>query len=136
MATEKKISRPTSWADNMVIATIPSFRSSTLALRYLLIRCSAITTAPSTMIPKSIAPRDNKLAGIPVNRMMINANNSENGIVKATTNALLKLPKKKIKTRITILTPSNKVFPTVSKEWLIRKLLSYSVLIVTPSGRP
>ena len=97
MVTEKKISRPTSCAANNVIFTMPCCFSSMEAVRYFRIRCSAITHAPSTIIPKSMAPSDSKLAGIPVKRISINANSREDGMVSATTNALRILPRKNIK---------------------------------------
>ena len=43
--------------------------------------CSTMTSVPSTMMPKSSAPRLNRLAGIPVKCMQINANSSESGMV-------------------------------------------------------
>ncbi len=95
---------------------MPCSFSSGVAFLYLRIKCSAIMHAPSTMIPKSIAPSDNKLAGMPVSRMRIKANKSANGIVSATTNADRMLPRKKIKMITTMETPANKVSPTVSSE--------------------
>jgi len=48
---------------------------------------SVMITAPSTMIPKSIAPRESRLAGIPRRSMKMNANSSERGMVRATMRA-------------------------------------------------
>ena len=98
IVTEKKISRPTSCAAIKVILIMPSFLSSTVALRYLRIRCSAIIQAPSTIIPKSIAPSESKFAGMCANFINIKAKSKENGIVAVTTKAALILPKNKIKT--------------------------------------
>ncbi len=46
---------------------------------------STITTAPSIIIPKSMAPMDNKLADIPIIRRQMKANNNANGMTTATT---------------------------------------------------
>ena len=48
---------------------------------------SVMMTAPSTMIPKSIAPNESRLAGIPRRSIKMNANKSESGIVSATMKA-------------------------------------------------
>src|ERR1019366_9394480 len=45
---------------------------------------STITTAPSTTIPKSRAPSDNRFAGILLRSSQIEANSKEKGIVSAT----------------------------------------------------
>ena len=45
---------------------------------------SVMMTAPSTMIPKSMAPSDRRFAGIALRSMKMNANSSESGIVSAT----------------------------------------------------
>ena len=48
---------------------------------------SVMITAPSTMIPKSMAPRERRLAGIPLRSMKMKAKRSERGIVSATMTA-------------------------------------------------
>ena len=48
---------------------------------------SVMITAPSTMMPKSIAPSESRLAGMPRRSMKMNANRSDSGIVSATMNA-------------------------------------------------
>ena len=45
---------------------------------------STMTTAPSTTIPKSSAPSESRFAGMPFRFRQVAANNSENGIVRAT----------------------------------------------------
>ena len=45
---------------------------------------STITTAPSTTMPKSSAPSDSRLAGMPFSFRQVAANSSENGMVSAT----------------------------------------------------
>ena len=64
---------------------------------------SIITTAPSTTMPKSNAPRDSKFAGMCLKSKQMRANNSENGIVAATIRAPRTLPRNRksmIDTRI------------------------------------
>ena len=48
---------------------------------------SVMMTAPSTMMPKSIAPSESRLAGIPRRSMKMNAKRSDSGMVRATINA-------------------------------------------------
>jgi len=62
---------------------------------------SIITIVPSTIIPKSIAPSDNRLAGILVSHIKIKAISNEIGIVIVASNAPLGLPRKIISTPIT-----------------------------------
>ena len=47
-----------------------------------------MTTAPSTIMPKSIAPMDSRLAGMCAQSRQMNANSSANGIVTATISAV------------------------------------------------
>src|SRR5436189_73654 len=48
---------------------------------------SVMMTAPSTMMPKSMAPSDRRFAGIPRRSMKMKAKRSDSGIVSATMNA-------------------------------------------------
>ena len=82
---------------------------------------STIITAPSIIIPKSIAPKLIKLASIL--KIFINemANNKQSGITEATTNPERQFPNKRTTTKITIKHPKIKfsatvkvVFPTSS----------------------
>ncbi len=111
---EKKISRPTSCEDASVRRMIPAACSSGVASRYRRMMLSTITTAPSTMMPKSMAPRERRFAGIPVTFIMRNAKSMETGIVVATTSADRTLPIKNTKTTTTIVIPSHNVLATVS----------------------
>ena len=73
-------------------------------------------------IDKEIVPNcwrvcsESRLAGMPVIFIRIKANNSEKGMVRVTTSAERKLPSKKIRTMMTMETPSNKVLATVFNE--------------------
>lgn len=73
----------------------------------------AIAIAPSTIIPKSIAPSDKRFACMFVKCIIIKAIRSDNGIVTAITSALLQLPRKIIRMAITRRTPKESVCDTV-----------------------
>jgi len=74
---------------------------------------STITTAPSIMIPKSIAPIESRLADIPIMCKQIKANNRANGIMTATT-AVVRQSAIKINTmKVTSNMPSTKLCVTV-----------------------
>ena len=51
-------------------------------------------TAESTMMPKSTAPTESRLASCPISTMTMTAKNSANGILTPTMMALRKLPRK------------------------------------------
>ena len=75
---------------------------------------STTITAPSTMMPKSIAP---KLIRLPETRfiaMPVIANSMLSGMTNATINAARILPNRANKTAITNTAPSNKLVRTVS----------------------
>jgi len=48
---------------------------------------SVMMTAPSTMMPKSMAPRDRRLAGMPRRSMKMKAKRRESGMVTVTMRA-------------------------------------------------
>ena len=85
---------------------------------------SIIIIAPSTTIPKSIAPKESKFAETPNKFISIRANNNESGIMDATISPALISPIKIITTNITIIPPSSKFFLTVEIVFSIRFALS------------
>ena len=95
---------------------------------------STIITAPSTMIPKSIAPRLIRFAHTSNTFIRINANNRERGMVDATINPPLQLPSKKTKMKITINAPSIRLVLTVPVVLAINLLRSSNGSMMTPSG--
>ena len=124
MRVAKNIGRATSFARLAIVLTVSSF--SGLSSRFFKM-VSIITMAPSTIIPKSIAPNDNKLAGMLVTFINIKAINKEIGMVMATSNAPRQLPSTIIRMRITNPIPSiivhEMVFSVVStKSVLSRKV--------------
>ena len=74
---------------------------------------SIITTAPSTMIPKSIAPRDIKLPESSVACMGIRANSIESGMAAETISPPRRLPSRSSSTSTTKTPPSIKFVATV-----------------------
>ncbi len=95
---------------------------------------SIITIAPSTIIPKSMAPKESRLAGISVKCINIKAISKEIGIVIATKTAPRQLPKNKIKTKTTSPIPSIKVRDTVFNVVSTKSVRSKKAWILTPSG--
>ena len=95
---------------------------------------STIITAPSTIIPKSIAPKLIKLAQTSKTFINIKANNNDKGMVEATIKPPRQLPNKKISTKITINAPSIRLVETVEVVSPINLLRSNNGSIMTPSG--
>ena len=74
---------------------------------------STITTDASIINPKSTAPKDNKLAGIPIMYIQIKAKNNENGIAIAVIRAERQFPNNIVKISKTTIIPSSNVVTTV-----------------------
>ena len=55
---------------------------------------STMMTVPSTIMPRSMAPTDSRLAESPRSTVMITARNSATGMVAATIIAQRRLPRK------------------------------------------
>ena len=70
-------------------------------------------TAPSTISPKSMAPRLIKLPDSPSALMTVTANNKASGMVVATTMPARKSPSKSSKMAITNSAPSSRFLTTV-----------------------
>ena len=77
------------------------------------IQFSTITTAPSTIIPKSKAPKLIRLALIFCSAMPVKVNNIDSGITHAVIRAALKLPRKINRITITRMAPSTRFLATV-----------------------
>ena len=75
---------------------------------------STTITAPSTIKPKSIAPKLIKLPETLLLAIPVIANNMLNGITKATIKAACILPNKTNSTTITSMAPSKRLFFTVT----------------------
>ena len=83
MSSEKKIGRSTSSAASRIVSsTLSWLRSGSRGgLRARATMCSTMISVPSTMMPKSSAPRLSRFAGMPVKCMQTKANSSDSGIV-------------------------------------------------------
>ncbi|MNY19762.1 hypothetical protein D3C86_1532090 [compost metagenome] len=75
---------------------------------------STMTTAPSTMMPKSSAPRLIRLALMPAATMPVNVNSIDNGITIAVISAARRLPRNRNSTATTSAAPSSRFFLTVA----------------------
>ena len=96
---------------------------------------STITTAPSTTMPKSSAPSDSRLAGMPFRFRQVAANSSENGMVSATMSAPRTLPRNRNRMITTRMMPSVRLCSTVWVVKCTRSLRSMNGTIFTPGGR-
>ena len=70
-------------------------------------------TAPSTRIPKSMAPIDSSPMGMSVRYINTSANSSENGTVNTTNSASEGLPRNASSTSSTSAMPVNTLWATV-----------------------
>ena len=95
---------------------------------------STIIMAPSTINPKSIAPRLIRFPLTPKRRIMERANNNDNGITEATTNPARQFPNNKTKTKTTIKAPSSRFFSTVLIVRSTNMERSRKEVTATPSG--
>ena len=93
---------------------------------------STIMTAPSTMRPKSMAPKLIKFADTPKMCISAKANNKQSGITEATINPALQFPSNKIKINTTINPPSIRFFSTVLMARPIKTLRSKYGTILIP----
>ena len=74
---------------------------------------SVTTTEPSTMVPKSMAPRLMRFTDIPNRSIPTKPNRRESGIVKATTSAARQSPRKMSRMTTTRTAASSRFFRTV-----------------------
>ena len=134
IATANTIWRCTSTPARKMSRRVPLVRSSGLAWPIVRAIDSTITTAASQMMPKSMAPRESRLAGIPVSFIATKAKASESGIVIATATAERSDPRKRSSTITTIDTPSKSVRPTFVSVVSTRSVRSYAMRTFTPLG--
>jgi len=76
---------------------------------------STMTTAPSTTMPKSSAPKESRFAGIWLTSSQMEANSNENGMVRATIRAARMLPRNRRRTMVTRIIPSPRLCITVCR---------------------
>ena len=116
ISIEKSVGRPTSTAaSRMMCFLLASSRSGCLwvASESFLNTFSTTITAPSTMMPKSIAPSDSRLAGTPIHVSPMKVASSASGIVTATMAAARRLPRNSHSTTDTSSAPSIRLVNTV-----------------------
>ena len=95
---------------------------------------STIITAPSTISPKSIAPKLMRLPLTPNKFIKIMAKSIAKGITEATISPALKFPNSNTNTNTTISPPSIKFFSTVPIALFTNSVRSINGSITTPSG--
>ena len=96
---------------------------------------STMITAPSIMIPKSIAPKLIRLASTSKRYIMERANSSDKGITEAMTNPERRLPRIRTTAKMTIRKPRSRFSVTVEVVLAMSSLRSRKALILMPSGR-
>ncbi len=92
-------------------------------------------TAPSTIRPKSRAPKLIKLPLTPKIFIIITAKSIANGIIDATKSPARRFPKNRTKTKTTINAPSIKFVSTVEIALLTIFVRSKNGSINTPGGK-
>ncbi len=116
ISIENSVGRPTSTAASRMRCLRRSSDSSLwpwLASESFLNTFSTTITAPSTMMPKSIAPSDSRLAGIPMKLRPRKVASSASGMVTATIAAARRLPRNIHSTIDTRSAPSSRLVNTV-----------------------
>ena len=95
---------------------------------------STITIAPSTMMPKSRAPRLNRFPLTPRSTIPVIANSIESGIAHAVMMAARTLPRNRKRIAMTSSAPSSRLCCTVSIVASTSVVRSYTVFATTPAG--
>ncbi|CZH23965.1 Uncharacterised protein [Legionella pneumophila] len=127
---------------SVVAYAITFKRSSKFNTRYnacccspkCLMQFSTIMTAPSTIKPKSRAPKLIKLALILLVTIPVMVNSMDRGITMAVISAARTLPKNKNRMTQTNSAPSSRLFFTVLIVAFTSKVRLYTVTASTPSG--
>ena len=112
MSVEKNTGRSTSQAAAAIVVAggcRPRARVRWCAI------VSTMITAPSTRMPKSMAPIDNRPTGMPVAFISTSANSSEKGMVRTTSRASVGLPRKASSTSSTRPMPVTTLCVTVCR---------------------
>ena len=95
---------------------------------------STTITAPSTISPKSSAPKLIRFADTPARTMPVMVISMARGITAAVMSAALRLPSSRNSTTITSSAPSSRFLRTVAIAFSTRLVRSYTVSSRTPSG--
>ena len=113
ISTEKNTGRSTSRAAaSTILLTFCRERSRSAAPRRWAM-FSAMITAPSTMMPKSIAPTESRPMGMPVTYINTSATSRAKGMVRATSAAIEGRPRNNSSTSTTSVIPITTLWPTV-----------------------
>ena len=120
ISTPKSTGRATSIAALRINATRPpSLESSAPPAARRRTKLSIITTAPSTISPKSMAPSDIRFAEMPNSRIPMKPTSIESGMTAATMSAARTSRKKMKRTAMTSRQPSMRLLRTVAEvRWM------------------
>ena len=113
ISMENKVGRPTSlvacrMSDLRSLSLMPSPRSARRCMMF-----SITITAPSTMMPKSMAPRLSRLAGTPKIFKPKKVASSDSGITTTTASVARRLERNRYSTSDTSNAPSTRFLNTV-----------------------
>ena len=113
ISIENKVGRPTSLAASIITlrrsaSFMPSFFSASRCMMF-----SITITAPSTMMPKSIAPRLSRLAGTPMIFRPKNVDSNASGMITTTARLARTFDKNRYSTSATSSAPSTRFLNTV-----------------------
>ncbi len=113
MSMENSVGRPTSLAASMMTprrsrSSMSSPRSARRCMMF-----STTITAPSTMMPKSMAPRLSRLAGTPMTFRPMKVASSDSGITTTTARLARRLDRNRYSTSETSSAPSTRLRNTV-----------------------
>ena len=121
------------WYTSLSISAALSFPLLPICKRWTM--ASTMITAPSTINPKSMAPRLIRLPLTPKIFIMVTAKSKARGITEATTRPARKLPIKSTKMNTTIKAPSRRFFSTVPMALSTSLVRSRNGSTSTPLGR-
>ncbi len=134
ISVEKKSARSISYDASMIRSMSGRVRSAVGAVMCRKMFSTMITEL-STMIPKSTAPIDSRLADFPWMYSDDTENKSASGIIKATMPALLTSPRKTNRIRITRIMPTTRLCTTLWVVVLTSSVRWLKILIRIPLGR-
>ena len=119
MAMANSVGLATATAESMMMwrmsACVCGLRRRALRMMF-----SASTTAPSTMMPKSMAPMEIRLAGMPSRCRPMKATSSDSGITVATISEPRRLRRNSHSTPTISVAPNSRLCCTVPSVWPTR----------------
>ena len=121
MKMVKKICFWTWPAARTITGPMPQPASLRRAAEMARVKASTMTTVESTMMPKSMAPSESKLAGMPRRYMTMKAKTRAKGMARAEMRAARHEPSRMVRRTMTMSMPSSSVRATV---WTVSRTSS------------